>query len=142
MDFDQVSCQREIRQELPPEKSATIPLHQEAYGTKTLDYPATAVNGSWNLPGVDLVQEGKILGIMLDGGNAQLVAARLQNDLLGLRPDRNAQNFLLNQVSLNDRKGIGSDLILGYYDARTGSYMQRYIIPSASRPYPTYPLIY
>jgi hypothetical protein len=141
MDFDQVSCRREIEQNLQ-NKSNGGSLHKEAYDAKPLNYPRPA-DSTLNLPGLDLAQEARTLGIMLDsGGNAQLVASRLQNDLFRLRPDRNAQNSLLNMVGSYERKGIGSDLVLSYYDQQTQSYLQRYIIPSASRPYPTYPLMY
>lgn len=124
-------------------EDVNVALLQDAnLDTKALAYFPGPVSGP-HLPRLDLIaQEGRLLGQMLDSGNFQWAASRLQADLIQLRPNRYAQNALLNQVNMYDRKGIGSDLSLGYYNPYTASFSHGYVIPSVYRPYPTYPVYY
>ncbi len=143
LELEQSIQAKETKPESAQEQKCTASLQQDAFQTKSLAYFPGPVNGQWNLPGVDVItQEGMILGQILDSGNTQLAAARLQADLYQLRPNRYAQNLLLNNVNLYDRKGLGSDLSLGYYNPYTAAFSHGYIIPSVYRPYPTIPLSY
>ena len=123
-------------------------LHQEAYESQSL-LPVgstAAVAAQWypypNNGYDQIAQEGRYLGMMLDSGQFGYVQQRLQNDLYRLRPDRYAQNLLLNNVNLYDRKGVGSDLSLGSYNPYNQTYSHGFIIQSVYRPIPTYPLFY
>jgi hypothetical protein len=141
MEFEQVSCRKETQQE-PPPKSDAGSLHQEAY-EKSAVYPVPPPVPFPPFPGTDVItQEAVIVGNILDSGNARLAAARLQADLIQLRPNRYYQNLLLSQVDLCDRKGFGSDLSLGYYNPYRGGFMHAFIKPSIYQPLPTYPVYY
>lgn len=138
MDVDNVSG--ESRREAAP-KAVNSPLHNEAY-EKSAVYPVPLpLPGP--VPSVDVItQEAVIVGNILDSGNAQLAAARLQADMIQLRPNRYYQNLLLNQVDLCDRKGFGSDLSLGYYNPYRGGFMHAFIKPSIYQPVPRLPIYY
>ncbi len=90
----------------------------------------------------EIAQEARNIGILLDTGNGQLAARQLQADLIRLRPDRYAQNELLFQVNQLDRKGVGSDLVLGQWDPRIGGWDQGYIVQSRFSNGPVYPVWY
>ena len=142
MDFDATLRTQERNNETEQQNSALSCLHNEAYDAKSIAFNPGTINAGY-LPGTDVIaQEALIVANMLDAGNFQFAAARLQNDLIQLRPNRYAQNLLLNEVNLYDRKGVGSDLNLGYYNPYTQGYTFGYIIPSVYRPYPSYPLSY
>lgn len=153
MGFDQELFQNDCAKEAPGCDNNNSKLHQEAYEANSL-LPVgstAAVAAGWYPtpfptpvpnPYDRIAQEGRILGAMLDSGNFVFAQQRLQADLYQLRPDRYAQNLLLNNVNLYDRKGIGSDLQLGSFNPYTQSFTHGYIIQSVFRPYPTYPVWY
>lgn len=136
------TCQNEVNKETQQNNAVATSFHNEAYDPQAIAfYPGTFNNGY--VPGADVIaQEGLIVANMLDAGNFQFAAARLQNDLIQLRPNRYAQNLLLTDVNLYDRKGVGSDLNLGYFNPYTQAFTSGYITPSVYRPFPTYPLSY
>jgi hypothetical protein len=90
----------------------------------------------------EIALEARNIGILLDTGNGMLAARRLQADLIRLRPDRYAQNELIFQVNQMDRKGFGSDLVLGRWNPLLGGWEQGYIVQSPFRRGPVYPVYY
>lgn len=136
MDIGKQDCQQNEKSQASVSGQETqSPFHQEVYSANS------SVHWTPN-PYQQIQQEGRYIALMLDSGNGQFAAMRLQNDLYQLRPNRNAQNLLLNQIYLSEGKGIGSDLILGNFNPYTQAYMQGYIMQSRFRPFPVYPLSY
>lgn len=90
----------------------------------------------------EIAREAQTIGLLLDTGNGALAAQRMQADLIRLRPDRYAQNEFINQVFLRERKGVGSDLVLGRWDPLSGGWTSGFIRQSPFYPGPVYPIYY
>ncbi len=144
MEIENTCCPEKAKEENQEESRVFDPELLENRATLAAHIPGNSWNHpNPNLPRIDIInREASMLGLMLDSGNAQLAQLRLQNDLIQLRPNRYAQNLLLNQLNIMDRKGVGSDLMLGHYNPYNQTFSYGYIVPSVFRPYPTFPVYY
>lgn len=78
--------------------------------------------------------EGTVIPALLDSGNSDSAANRLNSDLYALRGNIEAQNVLLGMVEKGDRKGAGTDLRLGEWNPATGTFDSIEVLPALTDP--------
>ncbi len=79
-------------------------------------------------------QEIAIIDALLDAGDTDAAATKLQSDLQQLKGDLDAQNNMLAQIATNHQAGTGTDLSLGDWDATKGTYSKVEVLPAGADP--------